>query len=249
MAWAGLIAYTLQIYYDFSGYSDMAIGMGLMFGFNFPENFNYPYISRSIREFWRRWHISLSTWFRDYLYIPLGGNRSSSLRVGLNLIIVFLLCGLWHGAAWNFVIWGLWHGLFLAIERTDAFKRLYRLTPLFFKHLYTLWIVMTGWILFRADSLSHAADYFTLCCFGGDFTNLYWPLQSVFSPYSSMILFAGIIGCMPWMKQLNRQIEQYKPARNAFARLTEQMLLMILFLFCLAELFASSYNPFIYFRF
>lgn len=157
-AWVGIICYTLQIYFDFSGYSDMAIGLGRMFGFTFPENFNFPYISQSVREFWRRWHISLSTWFREYLYIPLGGNRCPPARVYFNLILVFLLCGLWHGASWNFVVWGAWYGLFLSLERTTLGKLLESAwRPV--RHLYLLVVVVAGWVFFRADSLSHAAAY------------------------------------------------------------------------------------------
>ena len=158
IAWLGIICYTLQIYFDFSGYSDMAIGLAKLFGFEFPENFNYPYIAKSIREFWQRWHISLSNWLRDYLYIPLGGNRGSSFRTYLNLWIVFLVCGLWHGASWNFVIWGALHGACLVIERIGWHTYLHRLwTPL--QHCYTLLLVMIGWVFFRSESLNHAIHY------------------------------------------------------------------------------------------
>ena len=158
IAWLGIIAYTFQIYFDFSGYSDMAIGLGRMLGFKFLENFNFPYISRSIREFWRRWHISLSTWFRDYVYIPLGGSRRSPSRVYLNLLIVFLVTGLWHGASWNFIVWGLFHGLFIVLERVGMDKVLEKLwVPL--QHLYCLLVVMLGWVFFRADDLSHGWAY------------------------------------------------------------------------------------------
>lgn len=158
LAWLGITCYTLQIYFDFAGYSDMAIGLGRMFGFEFLENFNYPYVSQSIREFWRRWHISLSTWFRDYLYIPLGGNRGSWLQTYFNLWIVFFLCGLWHGASWNFVIWGALHGAYLVVERLGWQNHLNRLwRPL--QHGYTLLLVMIGWVFFRADSLGHALQY------------------------------------------------------------------------------------------
>src|SRR5262249_41364545 len=149
---------TFQIYFDFSGYSDMAIGMGHMFGFHLRENFRYPYAATSITDFWRRWHMSLSSWFRDYLYIPLGGNRAPRMRVYLNLIVVFLLCGLWHGASWNFVMWGLFHGLFLVIERVQArLGTLRALAPL--KHAYTIVVVMVGWVLFRSDTMASAGTY------------------------------------------------------------------------------------------
>ncbi len=157
-AWLGIVCYTLQIYFDFSGYSDMAIGLGRMFGFRFPENFRWPYIADTVQGFWRRWHMSLSTWFRDYLYVPLGGNRLSSGRVYVNLVTVFFLCGLWHGASWNFVIWGLFHGAFLVVERlglADAVMRLWR--PL--RHVYVLIVVMVGWVFFRAETLPAAIGF------------------------------------------------------------------------------------------
>jgi len=158
VAWFGVLCYTLQIYFDFSGYSDMAIGLGHMFGFKFMENFNYPYISRSIQEFWRRWHISLSTWFRDYLYIPLGGNRAGTAKTYRNLVSVFFLCGLWHGASWNFVIWGMFHGLFAVIERFPLGKRLTQRSRIV-SHLYTLLVVMVAWVFFRAPTLPGALGY------------------------------------------------------------------------------------------
>ncbi|MGO9688067.1 MAG: MBOAT family O-acyltransferase [Syntrophobacteraceae bacterium] len=157
-AWAGILCFTLQIYFDFSGYSDMAIGLGRMFGFEFPENFDFPYISQSVREFWRRWHISLSLWFKEYLYIPLGGNRGPSSRTCFNLVAVFLVCGLWHGANWTFIIWGAWYGLFLLVERT-WFGKLIELAPRVVRHIYLLAVVMIGWVFFRADSMTFAIAY------------------------------------------------------------------------------------------
>ena len=159
VAWFGVLCYTLQIYFDFSGYSDMAVGLGKMFGFEFLENFNFPYISQSIRDFWHRWHISLSTWFRDYLYIPLGGNRCSTMRNYFNLIIVFFLCGLWHGATWPFVIWGLYHGMFLLLEKMAFGKFLVKM-PRPLRHIYTVLVVMCGWVLFRSDTVSQAMTFF-----------------------------------------------------------------------------------------
>src|SRR6185436_9027443 len=155
-AWLAASCYTLQIYFDFSGYSDMAIGLAQLFGFRFKENFNYPYVSQSIQEFWRRWHISLSAWFRDYLYVPLGGNRVAPGRVYLNLVTVFFLCGLWHGASWTFVVWGLYHGAFLVLERLGLAAWLGRM-PRALRHVYALLVVMVGWVFFRAESLSAAA--------------------------------------------------------------------------------------------
>src|SRR5690606_29257364 len=157
IAWFGIICYSLQIYFDFSGYSDMAIGLGRMLGFNFKENFNYPYISKSIQEFWRRWHISLSTWFRDYLYISLGGNRKGVTRTYINLFIVFFVTGFWHGAAWSFIFWGLFHGLFLVLERSKILNT--QKWPLFFQHVYVIVVVMVGWVFFRAETLNEAFKY------------------------------------------------------------------------------------------
>ena len=158
LAWLGITCYTLQIYFDFSGYSDMAIGLGRMFGFEILENFNYPYISSSIREFWRRWHISLTNWFRDYLYIPLGGNRGTPARTYLNLLTVFFLCGLWHGASWTFVVWGLYHGAFLILERLKFGKLLNSAwSPV--RHLYTILVFMVGWVFFRSDTLPYALEF------------------------------------------------------------------------------------------
>ena len=157
-AWLGIVCYTLQIYFDFSGYSDMAIGLARLFGFRFPENFRYPYVATSVQDFWRRWHISLSSWFRDYVYVPLGGNRASPLRTYLNLVIVFFLCGLWHGASWSFVVWGLYHGAFLVIERLGAAAWLERRSP-FLRHTYVMLVVLVGWVFFRADTMSQAGAY------------------------------------------------------------------------------------------
>lgn len=156
-AWIGAICYAFQIYFDFSGYSDMAIGLARMFGFRFKENFDFPYISKSISEFWRRWHISLSSWFKDYLYIPLGGNRRGNVYI--NLLIVFLVTGLWHGAAWNFIVWGLWHGLFQIFERVLKKKNFSITIPKFISWVYTSLVVLIGWVLFRASTLTEAVDY------------------------------------------------------------------------------------------
>ncbi|MEG0774566.1 MBOAT family protein [Clostridium sp.] len=200
VAWLGIICYTLQIYYDFSGYSDMAIGLGKVFGFNFLENFNYPYISKSIREFWKRWHISLTTWFRDYLYIPLGGNRCSTAKSYRNQIIVFLLSGLWHGASWNFIFWGAFHGTFLVIERTPIGKVLNRLwAPI--RHLYALLIIMVGWVFFRAENLTAGWNYVKAMFSATGTSNLYYPALYL-NNKSMLILVAGIIFSAPIMKYL-----------------------------------------------
>ncbi len=245
-AWLGILCYGLQIYYDFSGYSDMAIGLGKLFGFDFLENFNYPYISRNIKEFWRRWHISLSTWFRDYLYIPLGGNRKGKSRTYMNLIIVFFLCGLWHGASWNFVVWGLFHGFFLVIERMKFGKVIDSLVrPL--QHVYTLVVVLIGWVFFRADTLSQSLHYLqSMFSFGSGQTSAvgYLNMQVI------LALAAGIAGSMPFLKSLQKRISSVKSsAVKAAAGAFREVALVVILLLCIMYLASSTYNPFIYFRF
>ncbi len=251
LAWLGAICYTFQIYFDFSGYSDMAIGLGRMFGFHFLENFNYPYISRSIREFWRRWHISLSTWFRDYLYIPLGGNRYSKSRTMFNLFLVFLLCGLWHGAAWTFLAWGLYHGFFLVLERTvwgDFLKKLW--VPI--RHIITLIIIIIGWVLFRSDSISNAIAYISIMLHpfsetGGNQLTLYVDskliLELVMATLCSFPLyrkFNDLRTCTGDMAILPLQ---------SILSIGELILILALTYFTVISLAAGVYNPFIYFRF
>ena len=192
-AWVGVICYALQIYFDFSGYSDMAIGMGHMLGFDFLENFNYPYVSCSVQEFWRRWHISLSSWFRDYLYIPLGGNRRGKVRTYINLIIVFACTGLWHGASLSFIVWGLWHGLFLVIERL-GFKKVLDKLPKFIGWIYTMLVVLVGWVFFRADTLPAAMKYLgEMFSFSGGVANG----MAQFDNLSFIITVIAIILCTP----------------------------------------------------
>ena len=171
VAWLGIICYTLQIYFDFSGYSDMAIGLGKMLGFNFKENFNYPYISKSIKEFWKRWHISLSTWFKDYLYIPLGGNKKGALLTYRNLLIVFFITGFWHGASYNFIFWGLFHGAFLILEKTKG--SLIEKLPNSIKHIYVLLVVIVGWVFFRAETFNDAIVYLTTFIYANNGWKLY----------------------------------------------------------------------------
>ncbi len=216
IAWLGILGYTLQIYFDFSGYSDMAIGLGRMFGFDFLENFNFPYISQSIREFWRRWHISLSTWFRDYLYVPLGGNRVQPYRTYGNLIVVFLLCGLWHGAEWTFVIWGLWHGFFIVLERLG----LGRLIDSFWKplrHLYVLLVVIFGWVFFRSESLSYAMAYFQTLLGLTKGNELEFPLALFMNREIAAALCAGVIFSAPVMAFADRlKKKALHPIRRSF---------------------------------
>ncbi len=254
-AWLGILCYTIQIYFDFSGYSDMAIGLGRMMGFRFMENFNYPYISESIQEFWRRWHISLSTWFRDYLYIPLGGNRASSPRTYFNLLTVFLLCGLWHGANWSFVIWGAYHGMFLALERTgfgNALKKMWKPA----RHLYAMFVIMCGWVFFRAESITQALEYFE------DMFTLSW---SSFEYYrmnflSNQLLLAiviGFIGSSPiisWIRRLRCRVEALgSPFWLKFYDLncsTAAVALFVILLIASAmQLAVTTFTPFIYTKF
>jgi alginate O-acetyltransferase complex protein AlgI len=248
-AWLGIICYTLQIYFDFSGYSDMAIGLGRMFGFTFPENFRWPYIADSVQDFWRRWHISLSTWFRDYLYVPLGGNRVSPARTYVNLVTVFFLCGLWHGASWNFVIWGLFHGTFLVIERLVSRRRVRARaadTPVrqLALHAYTLIVVMAGWVFFRAETLPGAIAY--LRALAGLSLAMPTPftVQWYLTPELWLALAAGVIGSMPWIPALARDRE---PSWTfGFASTAA---LVALLAACVMQMAARTYNPFIYFRF
>jgi alginate O-acetyltransferase complex protein AlgI len=256
LAWFGAICYTLQIYFDFSGYSDMAIGLGKMFGFKFLENFNYPYISLSIREFWRRWHMSLSGWFRDYLYIPMGGNHVSTGRNYFNLLTVFFLCGLWHGANWTFVIWGLYHGIFLVAERTRFGKMIDSLwRPLC--HGYTLLAVICGWVIFRADTFSQAADFFKFMSGLGHATRSAQPLARYAGNEVLCSIALGIIFSMPtwpWLKSVLAKIPKnvpapIRPAIYIFGCTAEIVLIGALFLISAAWLAGGTYNPFIYYRF
>ena len=248
VAWFGLLCYTLQIYFDFSGYSDMAIGLGRMLGFKLPENFDYPYIARSVREFWRRWHITLSRWFRDYLYIPLGGGRRGTSRTYRNLLLVFLLCGLWHGAAWNFVLWGLWHGLFLVIERVlgtgggKAPKGPARLGA----HLYTLAVVVLGWVLFRADTLGHALGYFKALLGANAIDLVLHPLVHFVDAKVLTVAALGVLGCAPVLDRLSRTGSHGAPRLLAVARTVGVAGLLLASAMTLS---AGTHNPFIYFRF
>jgi alginate O-acetyltransferase complex protein AlgI len=255
LAWLGAVCYTLQIYFDFSGYSDMAIGLGLMFGFRFLENFNFPYISQSIREFWQRWHISLSNWFRDYLYIPLGGNRCSNARVSFNLLTVFFLCGLWHGASWNFIVWGLYHGTFLGLERSGLGAWLNTI-PRFFRHFYVLVMVMIGWVFFRAENLTKALDYLaTMFGFAHGATS-YYTLPMALNHEVAFVIMLGIIGSTPFVKNIlfNANPERlsflrrelFAPRLVATARVAFVAIVMSL---SIMEMASGTYNPFIYFRF
>ena len=243
-AWVGVICYALQIYFDFSGYSDMAIGMGHMLGFDFLENFNYPYVSCSVQEFWRRWHISLSSWFRDYLYIPLGGNRRGKVRTYINLIIVFACTGLWHGASFSFIVWGLWHGLFLVIERL-GFKKVLDKLPKFIGWIYTMLVVLVGWVFFRADTLSAAMKYLgEMFSFSGGVANG----MAQFDNLSFIITVIAIVLCTPVYQFLKGKLEKTEVGKKA-AFVIGAVLATGLFILSVIFLTGSGYNPFIYFRF
>jgi alginate O-acetyltransferase complex protein AlgI len=249
LAWLGIACYTLQIYFDFSGYSDMAIGLGRMFGFRFPENFRWPYIAETVQEFWRRWHISLSTWFRDYLYVPLGGSRVTPVRMYVNLVTVFFLCGLWHGAKWNFVVWGLFHGTFLVIERlglADAVGRLPR--PV--RHVYLLVIVMIGWVFFRADTLTGAIAFLKAMAGLSPGAPAPFTVAWYLTPEVALALVAGTIGSLPLVPALARWAEQApRPALARGFAAASTATLLVLLVASIMHVAARAYNPFIYFRF
>lgn len=253
LAWLGVLCYTLQIYFDFSGYSDMAIGLGHMFGFRFRENFAYPYTSQSVREFWRRWHISLSTWFRDYLYIPLGGSRGSNARTSFNLLIVFFLCGLWHGASWTFVVWGLYHGVFLSLERT-RFGRVLEWLPRPARHGYTLLVAVVGWVFFRAESFSLAASFLrAMAGFGTGENTVYYALYYLKQDVALAIVLGIFMSAplLPYVRARFRALvaaDRPGPA-NVLAALTRAGAIAVVFLLCIMVLSAQTHNPFIYFRF
>ncbi|MCC6195184.1 MAG: MBOAT family protein [Burkholderiales bacterium] len=244
LAWLGLACYTLQIYFDFSGYSDMAIGLMRMFGFRILENFNYPYISRGIREFWRRWHISLSNWFRDYLYIPLGGNQRGERRAYANLVLVFLLCGLWHGASWPFVLWGIWHGAFLVVERAGLDGFLRRLGPL--SHVYALAVVMGGWVLFRCETLAQAVSYYAALAGQAVGDPVRRPLAEFLDPFVLFTLAVAIVFATPLARTIGRWRDRHA---GALILSFDVAWLSAVFVLSSAFLAAGTYNPFIYFRF
>ncbi|EHJ49144.1 membrane bound O-acyl transferase MBOAT family protein [Solidesulfovibrio carbinoliphilus subsp. oakridgensis] len=246
-AWLGLAAYSAQIYYDFSGYTDMALGLGLLCGIRLPENFNHPYVATSVRDFWRRWHISLSTWFRDYLYIPLGGGRVSPWRVRANLLVVFALCGVWHGATLNFLAWGLWHGLFLAVERTALGGRLDRL-PAAFRHAYLLLAVMLGWVLFRATDAALALGY-GKALFSFSFDGFTYTLATEVTRQRLAALAAAVLFAMPLGGLWNRAAALFGDAAGTVTGWCRTAALAGLLAASAMALAAGAYTPFIYARF
>jgi len=255
-AWIGIVCYTFQIYFDFSGYSDMAIGLGRLFGFRFTENFNYPYASQSVQEFWRRWHISLSDFFRDYLYIPLGGDRCGTARTYFNLITVFFLCGLWHGASWNFVIWGMLHGLFLVIERMGFIRQLKKLwIPL--RHIYVIFVIMTGWVFFRAETLPKAFSYLYAMFGGGKDTGAYNPAMYLDTETKIILIISAVcstIPVLPFFEQILSSVmknmkEKTSGVLNSISSVFHTIMLILILLASVISIAAGAYNPFIYFRF
>ncbi len=239
-AWLGILAFGLQIYFDFSGYSDMAIGLGRMFGFDFLENFNYPYIAKSISDFWRRWHISLSSWFRDYVYIPLGGNRTGRFKQYRNLFVVWMLTGIWHGANWNYVLWGLYYAVLLMVEKAFLGKWIKKL-PSVFQHIYTLFLVLIGWVIFAIEDLD-VMGLWLKTLFGGA---AMIDQQAIFymKNYAACLLI-GVAAAFPWWKGLLEKVKTSKVLQVG------QVVLWIgLFVLCLAFLVSETYNPFLYFRF
>jgi alginate O-acetyltransferase complex protein AlgI len=249
LAWLGIIAYTLQIYFDFSGYSDMAVGLGKMFGFDFPRNFNYPYISKSISEFWRRWHITLSSWFRDYVYIPLGGNRVSKFKVYRNIFIVWTLTGFWHGASWTFIAWGFYYGLIIAIEKAGWGKVLSTLwAPI--QHFYVVLLFMIGWVFFRADNFTYSIDYIQTM-FGLNGRPFMENITMYYLNDYSIVLLVAILFSMPVYEWGKTVIKKY--FIHSFTKIMIDLLhialILVLFVVSITHLVNSTYNPFIYFRF
>lgn len=257
-AWLGALAYTLQIYFDFCGYSNMAIGLAFMLGFTFPKNFDYPYAARSLTEFWRRWHISLSTWFRDYVYIPLGGNRLGRPKTIRNLLVVFLLTGLWHGAAWTFIVWGLFHGAFLMLERVGLGRLLDR-APRVLTHLYALLVVVAGWVLFRAETLAQAGAYLAAMADVRTFAPPDVGLSQLLDAEALAAMAAGALFSFPilpaCLAALRRPLAD-APSPHLAVRLDTRgvhalptAMLLCGFVLSIAALAGTSLNPFLYFRF
>ena len=247
--WLGILAYSLQIFFDFSGYSDMAIGLGKMFGFEFLENFNYPYISQSASEFWRRWHISLGSWFRDYVYFPLGGSRRGNVRTYINLFIVWFLTGFWHGASWTFIAWGLYFGLLIGMEKSYLGKFLNKV-PRFIRHIYLLLVVMIGWVFFRADSFSYSIEFIKNMFFMGASTVFDGTVAAYLNDYW-FVLVLSMIFCVPIVDWIRGKIEvaNEKILESNVSYILNSVVYTGIFLIVIFKLVNSTYNPFLYFRF
>ena len=240
-AWLGAVAFTFQIYFDFSGYSDMAIGLGEMLGFTFLENFNYPYISKSITEFWRRWHISLSSWFKDYVYIPLGGNRKGLKRQIVNILIVWSITGLWHGASWNFLLWGFYYGILLMVEKLFLYEKLKKV-PAWMGHVYAMLLVVIGWMVFAIEDIHKLMGYLGIM-FGAGGAKILSPQVIYYLQNYSVVLIVLFLASLPTGKKIYGKIKE--PVKNIF----EPFAIALVLIVCTAYLVDSTYNPFLYFRF
>ena len=248
-AWIMAVGYTFQIYYDFSGYSDMAIGLGRMFGFHFKENFEHPYASSTIKEFWRRWHISLSTWFKEYVYIPLGGNRKGKMRTICNKYIVFILTGIWHGANWTFLLWGLFHGLFITLEDTKHLG-IDKIKSKILKHILTMLVVVIGFVVFRADTIGQGFAIITHMFTFKQSIYADSMVMSLMTPFNVIVLIIGAIFSFPWIRILECKIKETKnEVLINTSYIVTGLALMLLLILCMMSLASGSYNPFIYFRF
>ena len=243
-AWLGIIAFAFQIYFDFSGYSDMARGLCKMFGFEVVKNFNYPYISKSITEFWRRWHISLGTWFREYVYIPLGGNRCGKLKVLRNLLIVWFLTGLWHGASWNFVLWGIYFGLIIIIEKIFLSKILEKIHP-FLRHVYVITLVLIGFVLFSIENIQTGFQYIKIML--GLSNAALYDSNAIYYLYTNIILLSlCTLGSTPWVEKVVKRVKIVK--EKVYYWVVSPIYFAVMFL-AIAYIVDASYNPFLYFRF
>tara|TARA_B110000483_G_scaffold216565_1_gene268163 strand:+ start:713 stop:2131 length:1419 start_codon:yes stop_codon:yes gene_type:complete len=247
LAWLGVICYTFHIYFDFSGYSDMAIGLGKMIGFRFPENFNFPYLSGSITEFWQRWHITLGTWMRDYLYIPLGGNRKSGSRTYVNLFIVFLISGFWHGASWNFVLWGAYHGVFLVMERLFLLK-VYEKVPNLFRVILTFFVVLFGWVFFSCETLEQSMVMFERL-FAFDIHLSEFDLKGKFYFYFVLALVFAFIGFDKSIRIRLSGFQDQITLQSNGVLIAAFVVMLFLFSLCMGEIMGNDFNPFIYYRF
>lgn len=244
LVWLGLVAFALQIYFDFSGYSDMAIGLANIFGMNFDENFNYPYISKSITEFWRRWHITLSSWFKDYIYIPLGGNRKGLAKQIRNILIVWFLTGAWHGASWNFILWGLYFGVILILEKMFLLKFLEKI-PAIFRHIYTIFLVLISWLIFAFEDLGKIGEYFK-ALFNFNYSYSYNSEGIYYLKNYAIIIIIGIILSTPIITKLLKKMET---KNKLLPSLITSFIYIAIFIFSTSYLVSDSFNPFLYFRF
>ena len=247
IAWLGIIAYAFQIYFDFSGYSDMAIGLGRMFGLRILENFNFPYISRSIKEFWRRWHISLSTWFRDYVYIPMGGNRNGPYKTYFNLLIVFLLTGFWHGATWSFVVWGVYHGVFLIIERL-GFEKILKRIPKPISWGYAMLVVLIGWVFFRIENISDAINYVGRLFGQGTYSEVSF-IHYLDRERLYILILAALASSTFFVRMKNIALTVGGSKMQIPFSMLKDVVLVLMLLYSILHINSGSYNPFIYFRF